>query len=111
VRKAEAAFQAQVRDLGCCVCIREGLGRSPAEIHHMLSAGRRMGEMFVLGLCPLHHRSGRNDAEVVSRDHNQRRFEARYGTEAALLAWTQDHIAGAGKVVARRAAFEKREAL
>lgn len=44
-----------------------------------------MGEMFVLGLCFLHHRSGRCDAEVTSRDQNQRRFEARYGTEMSLL--------------------------
>lgn len=43
-----------------------------------------MGEMFVLPLCHLHHRSGRNDAECVSRDHNQKRFEARYGKEEWL---------------------------
>jgi len=48
-----------------------------------------MGEMYVLGLCPTHHRSGRNDEQVVSRDHNQKRFEARYGTEASLLDATK----------------------
>lgn len=44
-----------------------------------------MGHLFTLPLCPQHHRSGRNDAEVTSRDQNQRRFEARYGKESAML--------------------------
>lgn len=88
MKKAEALFQAHVRILGCIVC-RLHLGLfSPCEIHHCLSGGRRRGEMFVLGLCVPHHRGGRDDEECVSRDHNQRRFEAAYGTEESLLKKT-----------------------
>lgn len=90
--KAEAAFQRYVRALGCIVCHIEGKGETPAEIHHMLSGGRRMGEMYVLPLCYWHHRSGRDDAEVTSRDHNQRRFEARYGTEMELLSKVREMV-------------------
>ena len=89
MNKSEQAFQAAVRELGCIICLFEGKGVTPAEIHHMLSGGRRIGEMSVLGLCYWHHRSKRNDAEVVSRDQNQRRFEARYGTEKYLLEETR----------------------
>jgi hypothetical protein len=93
VTKAEALFQRAVRDLGCIVCwLDMGIHDSPCEIHHMLSGGRRMGEMYVLPLCPTHHRGGRNDSEVVSRDHNQRRFEARYGTEMSLLEKTRELV-------------------
>ena len=52
-----------------------------------------MGEMFVLPLCYWHHRSGRDDEEITSRDHNQRRFEARYGTEESLLEQTKARVA------------------
>lgn len=92
MKKSEAKFQDAVRQLGCIICRLFHHVFSPCEIHHMLSGGRRMGEMFVLGLCFLHHRSGRDDAEVVSRDHNQSRFEARYGTEKSLLAKTQQMV-------------------
>jgi hypothetical protein len=82
--KADKRYQDAVRSLGCIICQLFHLCYSPCEIHHRLTGGRRMGERFVLGLCFLHHRSGRCDEEVVSRDHNQRRFEARYGKEEWL---------------------------
>lgn len=92
MNRAEAKFQAALRDLGCIVCHIFNNVTSPAEIHHCLSGGRRMGEMYVLPLCMQHHRSGRNDSECVSRDHNQRRFEARYGSEMSLLAKSRELI-------------------
>lgn len=94
MKKAEREFQDKVRALGCIVCRMRHHVFSPCEIHHCLSGGRRMGEMFVLGLCFEHHRSGRNDEEVVSRDHNQKRFEARYGKESWLLEQTKRLIGG-----------------
>ena len=93
--KEERAWMDAIVQLGCVICLREGQGPTPAEVHHMLSGGRRMGHMFTLPLCYQHHRSRRNDADVVSRDQNQRRFEARYGPEAELLAWVKDQIKGA----------------
>lgn len=92
--KADAAYQRSVRDLGCIVCRLFRAVITPCEIHHRLSGGRRMGPRYVLGLCYLHHRSGRDDREVVSRDHNQKRFEARYGTEESLQAKADELIKG-----------------
>lgn len=57
----------------------------PAEVHHMLSVGRRLGHLFTLPICFEHHRSGRDDERATSRDQNQRRFEARYGSEQGML--------------------------
>jgi len=65
---------------------------TPAEVHHMLSGGRRMGHLFTIPLCYLHHRSGRNDDTIVSRDQNQPRFEARYGPELELLEKTREIV-------------------
>lgn len=86
MKKLEREFQKRVRELGCICCRLDLKTDSTAELHHMLSGGRRRGEMFVLPLCPSHHRSELNNAFIVSRDHNQRRFEARYGKEDDLLA-------------------------
>jgi hypothetical protein len=92
MKKAEAEFQRKVRELHCIVCRLHHGVETPCEIHHMLSGGRRRGEMFVLGLCYNHHRAGRDDDQCVSRDHNQRRFEAAYGTEESLLAKTRELV-------------------
>lgn len=90
--KAERAWCDAITRLGCIVCLIEGRGATPAEPHHMLSGGRRMGHLFTIPLCYQHHRAGRDDAEVTSRDHNQRRFEARYGTEQSLLEKTRELV-------------------
>ncbi len=93
VNKDQKRFQDRVRALGCIVCQGEGVD-SPAEIHHLLSGSRRIGEDSVLGLCQIHHRGQVNTPEMVSRHPWRREFEARYGTEAELLEKTQQLIGG-----------------
>lgn len=90
--KAESAWMDAICQLGCIICRLFHNVFSPAEPHHMLSGGRRRGHLFTIPLCFLHHRSGRNDAQVVSRDQNQQRFEKRYGTEDSLLAKTRELV-------------------
>jgi hypothetical protein len=102
--KDEARFQDQVRQLGCIACRQMGIAGSPCDIHHILSGGRRMGEMFVLGLCPRHHRSGADNHAWVSRHPWRVKFEKRYGTEMSLLEKTRE-------LVQRRNAFESRGAI
>lgn len=82
---AEQSWISDMLQIGCIACIVDSKPVSLPEVHHMLSGGRRLGHMFTLPICFFHHRSGRNDQEVVSRDQNQRRFEARYGKESDLL--------------------------
>lgn len=90
--RLERAWMDAITQLGCIVCLLFRHVFSPPDVHHMLDGGRRRGHLFSIPLCPMHHRSGRNDAEVVSRDQNQRRFEARYGTEESLLAKTRELV-------------------
>ena len=87
--KTEKAFQGRVRALGCIVCKGEGVD-SPAEIHHILSGSKRLGEDHVLGLCQIHHRGQINTPKAVSRHPWRREFEARYGTEEELLEKTRE---------------------
>jgi hypothetical protein len=92
VTKDQAAFQDAVRELGCIACRQMGIAGSPCDIHHILRGGRRIGEMDVLGLCPLHHRSGVNDGVIVSRHPWRKAFERTYGTEQELLAETRELV-------------------
>ena len=91
--KSQKAFQDRVRALGCIVCYGKGVD-SPAEIHHLLRGGRRIGEDSVIGLCVPHHRGGLNTEEVVSRHPWRLAWESRYGTEAELLAKTKELCGG-----------------
>ena len=50
--------------------------------------------MSTIPLCYWHHRSGRNDEQVVSRDQNQTRFERRYGKESWLLEQVRNMVKG-----------------
>lgn len=90
--KAESEWMDDICRVGCIVCRLFHNVFTPAEVHHLLSGGRRIGHLSTIPLCVLHHRGGRDDDEVVSRDHNQRRFEARYGTEQSLLARTKELV-------------------
>ena len=89
VTKDQKRFQDAIRALGCIVCLGQKVD-SPAEIHHILSGSRRIGEDSVLGLCQIHHRGQINNEEAVSRHPWRREFEARYGTEAELLEKTRE---------------------
>jgi hypothetical protein len=89
--KSQKAFQDRVRALGCIVCQGEGV-HSECDLHHLLRGSRRIGEDSVIALCPMHHRSGVNTEEFVSRHPWRREFEARYGTEAELLEKTMSLV-------------------
>lgn len=81
-----------ISDMGCCVCLRSGLGATPPEIHHLLTgrAGfRRNDDEQTIGLCPHHHRHGGSGEAIHA---GKRSFEAAYGTELELLEWTNSRL-------------------
>jgi hypothetical protein len=81
-----------VISLGCLVCRLTGKGATPAEFHHLLRNGRRLGHRYGIPLCYVHHRSGRNDDAATSRHPWRKEFEKRYGTENDLLRMTNDDL-------------------
>jgi hypothetical protein len=81
-----------ISEIGCCVCVREGLGRTPPEIHHLLTGripGRRNSDDQTIGLCPYHHRQG-NIGEAIHA--GKKSFERNHATELELLEWTENAI-------------------
>ena len=81
--KAEKDHMRNVVDLGCIVCLNQGIG-SLAEVHHMDGKTKKGAHFKVLPLCYVHHRHGR-DKEPISRHPYKKRFEDAYGTEEELL--------------------------
>jgi len=59
-----------------------------------LSGSKRAGEMFVICLCPTHHRSGLNSDIAISRHPWRKAFEKRYGTELELFNQAKELIDG-----------------
>lgn len=88
----EEKFHAAIRELGCIVCLKTSGKWRGCDIHHILSGGRRKGEMFVLGLCPEHHRVGLSTGFFISRHPYKARFESAYGTEEDLLSYTREQL-------------------
>lgn len=82
-----------LQDLGCIVCLNEGLGYSPPDIHHVHKNGnRRVDDFHTIPLCPNHHRSGHNGDDFVSRHPWKKAFERRYGSEWDLLEQVREII-------------------
>jgi len=91
--KIERAYHDALRRLGCVVCLRAGLGYVAPEVHHLLDGQRRRGHMVAIGLCPAHHQRGTPGRPSRHGPHGGvQRFEAAYGREADLLAWTLERV-------------------
>lgn len=76
----------QLVELGCIVCLNNGI-YTPPQIHH--TQGRTGdGNQKTIPLCYYHHMEGSNCETHVSRHPWLTEFEERYGTEASLLEQT-----------------------
>lgn len=84
---AEREWMDWIVAFGCVACRLDGVSPRPTAVHHLLRGGLRIGHLHSIGLCdPGHHQNGAA-LGLVSRHPWKARFEAKYGTEAELLAW------------------------
>ena len=101
--KAEAARFAKLKALGCVACRLERIPPDTMEpqIHHFLSGNKRIGHMATVPLCYWHHNGLPYDgvptawflANVGPSFHKHtRQFRAKYGSDAELLAMTDELI-------------------
>jgi hypothetical protein len=96
VTKADKQRFTAFRDIGCVACRIWGRF-SEADVHHLLSGGRRRGHRYTVPLCPWHHRGepgvyiGVKDMEKLagpSLARTPRKFRETYGDDRVLLAYT-----------------------
>ena len=85
--KAEREWMGRVAALSCIVCRTEGLGDTPAMVHHIGNGtmGKRASNYETIPLCSEHHQYGGHGVAVHA---GRKAFEARYGTEQDLLEQT-----------------------
>lgn len=87
--KLEEQWVDAIVQLGCIACYLQGFPGTPAEVHHILDGGRRIGHLDTLPLCsPGHHRNG-DGVRKISRHPFKARFEQAYATEETLLQITR----------------------
>ena len=79
---AEKHHMSKVAALGCIACQKIGYEDTPCEVHHISGAGmgKRASHYETIGLCPEHHRHGKN---AIHR--SRLAFESDFGTELELL--------------------------
>lgn len=87
--KDERAHLSRVAALGCLACAQDGHLDTPAAIHHVRAGHRRRNHFEVIPLCPTHHQHGGPGVAVHA---GRKSFEARYGTEDALLAQVREML-------------------
>ena len=101
--KEEKEYMDKVQQLGCIVCANRCFPDVPAEIHHTRGKTVKDAHLYVIPLCPSHHRYG-GHTEPISRHPYKKRFEDAYGTEAELLEQVQENLA-AGKNIYQSQVF------
>ena len=89
--KSEMDHMGRVAALCCVVCRNEGLGSTPAMVHHIGNGtmGKRASNYEVIPLCPTHHQHGGHGVAVHA---GRKAFEVRYGTEKELLEQTRREL-------------------
>ena len=84
--RLEREWMTRITELGCVACRQDG-HQTPASVHHIVQGNRRLGHLFTLPLCYLHHQG---DGRQVPSVHGAKRtFVQRYGSELELLAGLQ----------------------
>lgn len=89
---AERAWMDSLVEFGCVACWLDGMPSRPCAVHHILRGGRRIGHLHTIGLCDPGHHQGGEPLGLISRHPYKARFEAKYGTEAELLALLQREL-------------------
>jgi len=91
--KAEKEWMEQIVDFGCIVCYLFHNGaRTPAEVHHLTSGGKRQGHLMSISLCAGHHRKNELPFKIA-RHPTGSRFKTAYGSELQLLMTLRELIA------------------
>lgn len=93
--KDERRHYARLADLGCVVCLLQGYGHSPCEIHHIRTGtglAKKAHWSKAIGLCPTHHRLGGHGVAIHAGIEG---FESAIGmSEVELLNKNLDLLNG-----------------
>lgn len=81
--------------LGCVACMKDGHYNPHVSIHHVDGRTKEGCHQRVLALCAPHHQKDDTDPmRRISVHGNKARFEARYGSQAELMAMCNELLKG-----------------
>nr|WP_314626871.1 Ref family recombination enhancement nuclease [uncultured Janthinobacterium sp.] len=87
VTAAEKLLWTRLAALGCVACKKDGNFNTHVSIHHVDGRTKPGCHQFVLPLCAGHHQDGTGEDKTLIAVHPWKaRFEARYGSQAELMA-------------------------
>ena len=87
VTAAEKLMWSRLAALGCVACKKDGNFNTHVSIHHVDGRTKPGCHQLVLPLCAGHHQDGTGEDKALIAVHPWKaRFEARYGTQAELMA-------------------------
>lgn len=87
VTPAEKALWSRLAALGCIACMKDGRFNPNVSIHHVDGRTKPGCHQLVIPLCGGHHQDGAGEDKTLIAVHPWKaRFEARYGTQAELVA-------------------------
>lgn len=99
--KAASEHMGRVKEMGCIACWLEHHRYAPAQYHHIVEGGKRLGDFYGLPLCPWHHEGEKMGNTAISRMRHEfgpslklhkRDFVERYGTERELLQRVMERL-------------------
>jgi len=85
--KEEKAWLDAICQIGCIVCLNEFNIYTPCMPHHMDGKTKPGAHFKTIGLCDGHHQNG--GPGVAFHATGKKTWEARYGTQKALLEQTK----------------------
>ena len=87
VTAAEKLLWTRLAALGCVACKKDGNFNTHVSIHHVDGRTKPGCHQLVLPLCAGHHQDGTGEDKALIAVHPWKaRFEARYGSQAELMA-------------------------
>lgn len=87
VTTAEKLLWTRLAALGCVACKKDGKFNTHVSIHHVDGRTKPGCHQLVLPLCAGHHQDGTGEDKTLIAVHPWKaRFEARYGSQAELMA-------------------------
>ena len=81
----------RLREMGCIVCLLQGNGVTPPQIHHIDGKTKPGAHLKTIPLCHSHHQRG-GGVDPIARHPYKARFEAAYGSENYLLEQTNERL-------------------
>jgi Recombination enhancement, RecA-dependent nuclease len=92
--KKELKMWDDIASIGCLPCAQDGFLNTMVSIHHCDGRTKPQAHKMVIALCAGHHQDGTNSnaPKMLAIHPYKRQFEAKYGSQSALIQQTKEEL-------------------